>query len=168
LLCRKQKKKDSMDLRKLKTLIDLVAESGISELEITEAEGTVRIVKHPAAGPVPTQTVMMQAPQAYAAPAPVASQASLPETPATPAAPAAPTGNIVKSPMVGTFYAASGPGKPDFAVIGAAVKPGDTLCIIEAMKLHNEIECEFTGVIKQILVDNGQPVEYGQPLFVIE
>ncbi len=154
-----------MDLRKLKTLIDLVAESGISELEITEAEGTVRIVKAPVYGPAPTQTVMMQAPQNYAAPASVAAQPLAAEAVAVPAAP---TGNIVKSPMVGTFYAASGPGKPDFAVIGAAVKTGDTLCIIEAMKLHNEIECEFTGVIKQILVDNGQPVEYGQPLFVIE
>jgi acetyl-CoA carboxylase biotin carboxyl carrier protein len=154
-----------MDLRKLKTLIDLVAESGISELEITEAEGTVRIVKAPAYGPAPTQTVMMQAPQNYAAPVSVAAQPSVADAVAAPAAPA---GNIVKSPMVGTFYAASGPGKPDFAVVGAAVKTGDTLCIIEAMKLHNEIECEFTGVIKQILVDNGQPVEYGQPLFVIE
>jgi acetyl-CoA carboxylase biotin carboxyl carrier protein len=154
-----------MDLRKLKTLIDLVAESGISELEITEAEGTVRIVKAPSYGPAPTQTVMMQAPQNYAAPAAVAAHPLAAEAVAVPAAPA---GNIVKSPMVGTFYAASGPGKPDFAVIGAAVKTGDTLCIIEAMKLHNEIECEFTGVIKQILVDNGQPVEYGQPLFVIE
>jgi acetyl-CoA carboxylase biotin carboxyl carrier protein len=157
-----------MDLRKLKTLIDLVAESGISELEITEAEGTVRIVKHPVAGPAPTQTVMMHAPQSYAPPTSAPNQTLAPEVVAAPVVPAAPTGNIVKSPMVGTFYAASGPGKPDFAVIGAAVKPGDTLCIIEAMKLHNEIECEFTGVIKQILVDNGQPVEYGQPLFVIE
>jgi acetyl-CoA carboxylase biotin carboxyl carrier protein len=153
-----------MDLRKLKTLIDLVAESGISELEITEAEGTVRIVKNPAVGPAPTQTVMMQAPQqGYANLAPAQAQA-----PQVVEGPAAPAGNIMKSPMVGTFYAASGPGKPDFVVVGAAVKPGDTLCIIEAMKLHNEIECEFTGVIKQILVDNGQPVEYGQPLFVIE
>lgn len=161
------KKKEAMDLRKLKTLIDLVAESGISELEITEAEGTVRIVKHHATGPAPTQTVMMQAPQGYA-PTPATMMPAQTMVPEAPAAPTIPTGNIVKSPMVGTFYAASGPGKPDFAVIGASVKPGDTLCIIEAMKLHNEIECDFTGVIKQILVDNGQPVEYGQPLFVIE
>ncbi len=152
-----------MDLRKLKTLIDLVAESGISELEITEAEGTVRIVKA-ANGPAPTQTVMMQAPQQhYASPAPVAAAVEAPVV-----AVQAPSGNILKSPMVGTFYAAPGPGKPNFAQIGAAVKIGDTLCIIEAMKLHNEIESEFTGTIKQILVENGQPVEYGQPLFVIE
>jgi acetyl-CoA carboxylase biotin carboxyl carrier protein len=154
-----------MDLRKLKTLIDLVAESGISELEITEAEGTVRIVKAPNYGPAPSQTIMMHPTQSFASSPPVAAQTLAPDLAPTPAAP---TGHIVKSPMVGTFYAASGPGKADFAVIGAAVKTGDTLCIIEAMKLHNEIESEFSGVIKQILVDNGQPVEYGQPLFVIE
>ena len=151
-----------MDLRKLKTLIDLVAESGIAELEITEGEGKVRIVKF-------SQTVQ---PQAYVAPvaAPVPAAASAPAaavTPAAPAAPAAVSGHVVKSPMVGTFYRAPNPGAAPFIEVGQSVKEGQPLCIIEAMKLLNEIEADKAGVIKEILVENGEPVEYGQPLFVI-
>lgn len=152
-----------MDLRKLKTLIDLVAESDIAELEVTEGEGKVRIVKSSAMPQ--NQVVMMQQPQHQqmmpAAAAPVASAAPVA------AAPVVPDGHIVKSPMVGTFYRSSAPGAAPFADIGKSVNAGDTLCIIEAMKLLNEIESDFTGTIKQILVENGQPVEYGQPLFVI-
>lgn len=153
-----------MDLRKLKTLIDLVAESDISELEVTEGEGKVRIVK---STPVPQgQMVMMQPQMQHAMPAasaaPVASAA-----PAAPAAPAAVEGHVVKSPMVGTFYRAASPGSAPFVDIGKNVNSGDTLCIIEAMKLLNEIESDFSGSIKQILVENGQPVEFGQPLFII-
>jgi acetyl-CoA carboxylase biotin carboxyl carrier protein len=152
-----------MDLRKLKTLIDLVAESDIAELEVTEGESKVRIVKSSA---VPqSQVLMMQpqgAPQNYAAPLPAAAP-----QPAAPAVPAEPEGHIVKSPMVGTFYRSSSPGNPPFVDIGSTVKEGDTLCIIEAMKLLNEIDADASGVIKQILVENGQPVEFGQPLFVI-
>ena len=152
-----------MDLRKLKTLIDLVAESGIAEIEVTEGEDKVRIVKHPptvvaAAPPAPVQTVVAGA---VAAP--------LPPTPpaAAEAAPEPPKGNVVKSPMVGTFYRSPSPGAKAFVEVGQAVKPGDTLCIIEAMKLLNEIEAEVAGEVKEVLVENGQPVEYGQPLFVI-
>jgi acetyl-CoA carboxylase biotin carboxyl carrier protein len=153
-----------MDLRKLKTLIDLVAESDISELEVTEGESKVRIVK---ASTAANQVVMMQQPMAahtQAAPlaaAPAASAAPVVE------AVAEPTGHIVKSPMVGTFYRSSAPGSPSFVEIGSAVKVGDTLCIIEAMKLLNEIDTDAAGVITQILVENGQPVEFGQPLFVV-
>jgi acetyl-CoA carboxylase biotin carboxyl carrier protein len=150
-----------MDLRKLKTLIDLVAESDIAELEVTEGESKVRIVK--SSGASQSQVVMMQPhsmPQhTVSAPAPAAQ--------AAPVAPVEPEGHIVKSPMVGTFYRASAPGSPPFVEIGATVKEGDTLCIIEAMKLLNEIDADASGVIKQILVENGQPVEFGQPLFVI-
>lgn len=152
-----------MDLRKLKTLIDLVAESDIAELEVTEGESKVRIVK--SSGTPQGPVVMMQpqaAPQSLAAPA-----AAVPQAAAVPAAPAEPEGHIVKSPMVGTFYRASAPGNPPFVEVGTSVKEGDTLCIIEAMKLLNEIDADATGVIKQILVENGQPVEFGQPLFVI-
>ena len=150
-----------MDLRKLKTLIDLVAESDISELEVTEGEGKVRIVK--ASTQQPQQVMYMpqqqMQPGHYAAPqAPAAPAAVVEEVPA---------GHIVKSPMVGTFYRSSAPGTPAFADIGSSIKEGETLCIIEAMKLLNEIESDFSGVIKQILVENGQPVEFGQPLFVI-
>jgi acetyl-CoA carboxylase biotin carboxyl carrier protein len=150
-----------MDLRKLKTLIDLVAESDIAELEVTEGEGKVRIVKNSALPQ--NQLVMMQPgmPQHYPqAPAAAA---------AVPVAIAAvePAGHVVKSPMVGTFYRASAPGNPAFVEVGTSVKEGDTLCIIEAMKLLNEIDADATGVIKQILVENGQPVEFGQPLFII-
>ena len=152
-----------MDLRKLKTLIDLVAESDIAELEVTEGESKVRIVKSsasPASQLVMMQPQAMQPQQAAAAPLPAAA-------PATPPADAAPTGHVVKSPMVGTFYRAAAPGNPPFVDVGAAVKEGDTLCIIEAMKLLNEIDADASGVIQQILVENGQPVEFGQPLFII-
>ncbi|MFZ6780903.1 acetyl-CoA carboxylase biotin carboxyl carrier protein [Undibacterium sp. Ji83W] len=148
-----------MDLRKLKTLIDLVAESDIAELEVTEGEGKVRIVKSSAMPQ--NQVVMMQQPQHQMMPAAPAAAAPVA------AAPVVPDGHIVKSPMVGTFYRSSSPGAAPFADIGKSVNAGDTLCIIEAMKLLNEIESDFSGTIKQILVENGQPVEYGQPLFVI-
>jgi acetyl-CoA carboxylase biotin carboxyl carrier protein len=151
-----------MDLRKLKTLIDLVAESDIAELEVTEGESKVRIVKSsasPASQLVMMQPQALQPQQAAAAPLPAAA-------PAAPAE-AAPTGHVVKSPMVGTFYRAAAPGNPPFVDIGATVKEGDTLCIIEAMKLLNEIDADASGVIQQILVENGQPVEFGQPLFII-
>ncbi|CAG4887717.1 acetyl-CoA carboxylase biotin carboxyl carrier protein [Paraburkholderia saeva] len=154
-----------MDLRKLKTLIDLVSESGISELEVTEGEGKVRIVKN--APPVYVQPSASYAPQ-YAGPAPM--QGAAPEAaagaPATPA-PAAPQGHVVTSPMVGTFYRAPSPGADPFVQVGDTVKEGQTICIIEAMKLLNEIESDQSGVIKEILVENGQAVEYGQPLFVV-
>lgn len=156
-----------MDLRKLKTLIDLVAESGIAELEITEGEGKVKIVKSAAqtgaVGYAPATTVMMPtAPAATAAPAPVAA------SPVAEAAPAAaPTGHRLASPMVGTFYRASSPGGAPFVSIGDSVTEGQTLCVIEAMKLMNEIPADKAGVIKEILAENGQPVEFGQALFVI-
>jgi len=149
-----------MDLRKLKTLIDLVADSGIAELEITEGDGKVRIVKFS----------QLAQPVAYAAePAPAAVQAAAAPAAAAPAAaePAAPAGHQVKSPMVGTFYRAPNPGAAPFVEVGQSVKEGDALCIIEAMKLLNEIEADKSGVVKEILVENGEPVEYGQPLFVI-
>jgi acetyl-CoA carboxylase biotin carboxyl carrier protein len=154
-----------MDLRKLKTLIDLVSESGISELEVTEGEGKVRIVKN--APPVYVQPSASYAPQ-YAAPAPVAAPAAEAPAaaPATPA-PVAQQGHVVTSPMVGTFYRAPSPGAEAFVQVGDTVKEGQTICIIEAMKLLNEIESDKSGVVKEILVDNGQAVEYGQPLFVV-
>lgn len=151
-----------MDLRKLKTLIDLVSESNVSELEITEADGKVRIVKAGAA-PIVMQTV---AAPAVAVPAAAAAPAAAPAAEA-PAAPVE-TGHVVKSPMVGTFYRASSPGAKAFAEVGDVVKAGQAVCIIEAMKIMNEIEADQDGTITKILVDNGQPVEYGQPLFVIE
>jgi acetyl-CoA carboxylase biotin carboxyl carrier protein len=153
-----------MDLRKLKTLIDLVAESDIAELEVTEGESKVRIVKSSA---IPQNQVVMVPPQGvqqYSAPA----VAGAPAPAAAPApAPAAETGHVVKSPMVGTFYRSSAPGAPAFVEVGASVKEGDTLCIIEAMKLLNEIDSDVSGTVTKILVENGQPVEFGQPLFVI-
>ncbi len=152
-----------MDLRKLKTLIDLVSESNISELEITETEGKVRIVKGGVAAPVQyVQT--MAAPAAAAAPIAGPAVAAEPAAVVTPAA----TGHVVKSPMVGTFYRSSSPGAAAFVEIGSQVKEGDTVCIIEAMKILNEIEADKSGTITQIMGDNGQAVEYGQPLFVIE
>lgn len=159
-----------MDLRKLKTLIDLVSESNVSELEITEAEGKVRIVK---ASPAPAAPAMAVAPVAApvaAAPAPVAAAPAPAEAAAAPA-PAAPEpskGFIVKSPMVGTFYRAASPGAQPFAEVGQKVAEGDPLCIIEAMKILNEIEAEQAGTVTQVLCENGQAVEFGQPLFVIE
>ncbi|MBN3854687.1 MULTISPECIES: acetyl-CoA carboxylase biotin carboxyl carrier protein [unclassified Paraburkholderia] len=154
-----------MDLRKLKTLIDLVSESGISELEVTEGEGKVRIVKN--APPVYVQPTAAQfaAPMAgmpAAAPA-AAGEAAAPAA----AAPAVPQGHVVTSPMVGTFYRAPSPGADPFVQVGDTVKEGQTLCIIEAMKLLNEIESDVAGVVKEILVENGQAVEYGQPLYVV-
>ena len=149
-----------MDLRKLKTLIDLVSESNVSELEITEAEGKVRIVK--SGGAVVQQYVPTPMPAAAAAAAP----ATLAELPAPVAA--APTGHVVKSPMVGTFYRSSSPGAKAFVEVGSQVKEGETVCIIEAMKILNEIEADKSGTVTKILGENGQAVEYGQPLFVIE
>ena len=156
-----------MDLRKLKTLIDLVAESDISELEDTEGESKVRIVKSGAPA-AQGQIVMMQPqgqPMAAAAPAAPAAISAAP-APAE-SAPVEPAGHVVKSPMVGTFYRSSAPGSPPFVEIGSVVKEGDTLCIIEAMKLLNEIDADASGTIRQILVENGQAVEFGQPLFII-
>ena len=152
-----------MDLRKLKKLIDLVQESGIGELEITEGEERVRIARGGAVSVTP-----LAAAPAIAAAAPAV--AAAPATPAAPAAAAsetAPEGHVVKSPMVGTFYRASSPDAKPFVDIGATIKAGETVCVIEAMKLMNEIEADASGTIKAILVENGQPVEYGQALFVI-
>jgi acetyl-CoA carboxylase biotin carboxyl carrier protein len=155
-----------MDLRKLKTLIDLVSESNVSELEITEADGKVRIVKAGAqpvvyAQPMPAPAAATVAAPAAAAPAPAAAAPAPAEAPAE-------TGHVVKSPMVGTFYRASSPGAKAFAEVGDQVKAGQPVCIIEAMKIMNEIESDVDGTITKILVDNGQPVEYGQPLFIVE
>jgi acetyl-CoA carboxylase biotin carboxyl carrier protein len=150
-----------MDLRKLKKLIDLVEASGIAELEITEGEEKVRIAKSIAGAPM----MMAHAPQMMHAPAPAAVAA--PAAAAQPAEDAVPEGHVVRSPMVGTFYRAPAPCAKNFAEVGQSVNAGDTLCIIEAMKLLNEIEADQGGVIKAILVENGQPVEYGEPLFVI-
>ncbi len=147
-----------MDLRKLKTLIDLVSESNVSELEITEAEGKVRIVKFMGAAPM-----VMQAPAMMVA-APVAVAAAV----AAPAAPAEVVGHAVKSPMVGTYYRSASPGAKAFVEIGSQVKEGDTICIIEAMKILNEIEADKSGTVTAILCENGQAVEYGQPLYIIE
>jgi acetyl-CoA carboxylase biotin carboxyl carrier protein len=153
-----------MDLRKLKTLIELVETSGIAELEIQEGEERVRITRMVApAG----QTVMLHAAHPHAAMAPAVAPAAPTPTPAATAAPAEPEGHVVKSPMVGTFYRSPSPGAKSFVDVGDAVKEGDPLCIIEAMKLMNEIEADASGVVKAILVENGQPVEFGQPLFVL-
>ena len=151
-----------MDLRKLKKLIDLVEESGIAEIEVTEGEEKVRITRSLAA----PQPVYAAAPAVAAAPAPAAAAPA-----AAAGAPAAPARDLSKaqtSPMVGTFYRAPGPNAPVFVEVGQSVNAGDTLCIIEAMKLMNEIEAERSGVVKEILVENGQPVEFGEPLFIIE
>ena len=152
-----------MDLRKLKTLIDLVSESNVSELEITEADGKVRIVKSSpvvlaAAAAAPVVSVQPAA-AAVAAPAPAA---------AAPAEPAAPAGHPVKSPMVGTFYRSSSPGSKAFVELGQEIKEGEPICIIEAMKIMNEIEADKSGTVTKILCENGQAVEFGQPLFIIE
>jgi acetyl-CoA carboxylase biotin carboxyl carrier protein len=151
-----------MDLRKLKTLIDLVSESNVSELEITEAEGKVRIVKGGGA--------MVQPAPGYNVPPPAipSPMAASPAIAAPPPAVEAPPGHIVKSPMVGTFYRSASPGAKAFVEIGAQVKEGDTVCIIEAMKILNEIEADKAGTVTRILCENGQAVEYGQPLFAIE
>ena len=151
-----------MDLRKHKTLIDLVSESNISELEITEAEGKVRIVKASAAA-APAPMMMM-------APAPAPAMTASPMAAAAPAPVAEPeeTGHVVKSPMVGTFYRASSPGAKSLAEIGDTIKEGESICIIEAMKIMNEIEADKSGTVTKVLVENGQAVEFGQPLFIVE
>jgi acetyl-CoA carboxylase biotin carboxyl carrier protein len=150
-----------MDLRKLKKLIDLVEESGISELELTEGEEKVRISR--------TITGVAPVTQYVAAPAPVAAPAAAAPAAAPAASAPAPEaeGKIVKSPMVGTFYRASSPDAKAFVDVGSSISAGETVCIIEAMKLLNEIESEYAGVVKKIFVENGQPVEYGEPLFLI-
>ena len=153
-----------MDLRKLKKLIDLVEESGIAELEVTEGEEKVRITRVSSAS---QQAFVQPMAQMYAA-APAGVPAAAPAAAAPVAAPAADTQNAMKSPMVGTFYRSPSPGAKSFIEVGQSVNAGDTLCIIEAMKLMNEIEADRSGVIKAILVEDGQPVEYGEPLFVIE
>lgn len=155
-----------MDLRKLKTLIDLISESNVSELEITEAEGKVRIVK---SGTTVVQQYMAAAPVPAAAAPAGAAVAELPApTAAAAAAAEEPAGHQVKSPMVGTFYRASSPGAKAFVEVGSVVQEGDTICIIEAMKILNEIEADKSGTIVRVLCENGQAVEYGQPLLVIE
>ncbi|ODU07736.1 MAG: acetyl-CoA carboxylase, biotin carboxyl carrier protein [Rubrivivax sp. SCN 71-131] len=153
-----------MDLRKLKTLVDLVSESNISELEITEAEGKVRIVK---AGPAAVM-VAAPAPLPAAAPAPAAALAAATDAAAPAPVAAAPAARVVKSPMVGTFYRAASPGAKPFVEVGSAVKEGDPVCIIEAMKIMNEIESDLGGTVSRILCENGQAVEFGQPLFELE
>jgi acetyl-CoA carboxylase biotin carboxyl carrier protein len=155
-----------MDLRKLKTLIDLVSDSNVSELEITEAEGKVRIVKGGGAvvqgyAPAPVYAAPVAAPAQAAAPATAVAPAAAPEA-------AVEAGHTVKSPMVGTFYRSSAPGAKPFVEVGDTIKAGDTICIIEAMKILNEIEADKAGTVTKILSDNGQAVEYGQPLFIIE
>jgi acetyl-CoA carboxylase biotin carboxyl carrier protein len=155
-----------MDLRKLKTLIDLVSESSISELEITEPEGKVRIVKAgaPAVLAPVVATPMAAPPAVVAAPAAVAA----PAVAAVPPASDAPEAKVIKSPMVGTFYRSASPGAKAFVDVGTVVKAGDPVCIIEAMKIMNEIEADLGGTIARILCENGQAVEFGQPLFVLE
>lgn len=148
-----------MDLRKLKTLIDLVSESNVSELEITEAEGKVRIVKGGVA-----MVQQYAVPMASVMPAPVAAPSAAPVVAAEPVA----VGHTVKSPMVGTFYRSASPGAKVFVEVGDTIKEGETVCIIEAMKILNEIEADKSGTVTQVLCENGQAVEYGQPLFVIE
>jgi acetyl-CoA carboxylase biotin carboxyl carrier protein len=151
-----------MDLRKLKKLIDLVQESGIAELEITEGEERVRIASGGAVTVTPAA-----APAAAPAPVAAAPLAAPAAAPAAPTAPAAAEGHTVKAPMVGTFYRSPAPDAKPFVEVGGVVKEGQTICVIEAMKLMNEIEADASGTIKAILVENGQPVEYGQALFII-
>ncbi len=155
-----------MDLRKLKTLIELVESSGIAELEIQEGEERVRITRSAPPGAA-ASTTNVQLPQLGVSAGPGGAPSASPGMVEAPAAPVEPEGHLVKSPMVGTFYRAASPGAKSFVEVGDSVQAGDTLCIIEAMKLMNEIESDKTGVVKQILVENGQPVEFGQPLVVI-
>ncbi|WP_280152809.1 acetyl-CoA carboxylase biotin carboxyl carrier protein [Piscinibacter sp. XHJ-5] len=159
-----------MDLRKLKTLIDLVSESNISELEITEADGKVRIVKaEPAAAVHPMVTHAAPAAAAAAVPVqPPSAAATVAALPTAAAEEPAPTGHAVKSPMVGTFYRSANPGAEPFVEVGDQIKEGEPICIIEAMKIMNEIEADKSGKVSKILVENGQAVEFGQPLFIIE
>lgn len=153
-----------MDLRKIKKLIELVEESGIAELEITEAEETIRISK---SGPAMQGYAAMPPVMQHQVAAPAVHSVE-PDVSTEPDKASLPDGHVVKSPMVGTFYRSSSPGANPFAEVGQTVKVGDTLCIIEAMKLLNEIESDKAGVVKAILVENGQPVEYGEPLFIVE
>lgn len=151
-----------MDIRKIKKLIELVEESGVAELEITEGEESVRIHRGPSGGQQPMN-------YSFAAPAPQAAPpAPAPAAPSEPEAPAAPTGHTVKSPMVGTFYRASSPTAKPFVEAGQTVNVGDTLCIVEAMKMMNQIEADKAGVVREILVNDQDPVEFDQPLFIIE
>ena len=151
-----------MDIRKIKKLIDLIEESDVAEIEIKEGEESVRISRASSVAPI-----MMQAPAAQAAPAPApVAAAPAPEAPAAPVAPS--TANAVKSPMVGTFYRSSSPEAPAFVEIGQSVSAGDTICIIEAMKMFNQIEADRSGTVKAILVENGHPVEFDEPLIIIE
>jgi len=152
-----------MDIRKIKKLIELLEESGIAELEISEGEESVRISRYPN-----TQAVMAPAPAPAAPPPAAAPAAGAAQAPAASEESALPSGHVVQAPMVGTFYRAPSPGAKPFVDVGQSVQVGDTLCIIEAMKMLNQIEADASGVIKAIVVDNGEPVEYGQPLFVIE
>ena len=151
-----------MDIRKVKKLIELLEESGVSEIEIKEGEESVRISRHPSGGPA-----MIAAPMAYAAPPPAPAAAPAAAAPA-PAKPVAAPDQAVTAPMVGTFYSAPAPGAKPFVELGSEVKPGDVLCIIEAMKMMNQIESDKAGRVVSVLVKNGDPVEFGQPLFVIE
>ena len=156
-----------MDLRKLKTLIELVQESGIAELEVTEGEERVRITRTVANAPQPF--MQYAAPMMHAMqPAPMATSVAAPVVAPVPEPVAEPTGHIVKSPMVGTFYRSAAPGAKPFVEVGSTVAVGDTICIIEAMKLMNEIESDKAGVVKAVLVESGNAVEYGQPLFTVE
>jgi acetyl-CoA carboxylase biotin carboxyl carrier protein len=162
-----------MDLRKLKTLIELVQESGIAELEVTEGEERVRITRTVANAMQPVMQyaapMMAQMPQQMMQPMAAAPSAAAPvATPAAAPAVVVPEGHAVKSPMVGTFYRSAAPGAKPFVDVGSTVAVGDTICIIEAMKLMNEIECDKAGVVKAIMVESGQAVEYGQPMFLIE
>lgn len=155
-----------MDIRKIKKLIELVEESGIAELEISEGEESVRISRY--GNPAPAMQPQYQQIQAAPTPAPAApvaaAMAPAPEEPGVPAV----SGHVMRSPMVGTFYRASSPGAKNFAEVGQTVNAGDTLCIVEAMKMMNQIEADKSGVVKAILVDNGEPVEFDEPLFIIE
>lgn len=154
-----------MDIRKVKKLIELLDESGIAEIEITEGEDSVRISRYPQGNAVVGMAAPSPAPAAPAA----APAAPTPETPAeTPAPAPEDEGHLVTAPMVGTFYSASSPGSPPFVNVGDRVNPGDTLCVVEAMKMMNQIEAEVSGVVKSVRVQNGEPVEYGQVLFVID
>jgi acetyl-CoA carboxylase biotin carboxyl carrier protein len=155
-----------MDLRKLKKLIDLVQESGIAELEITEGEEKVKIVKGGAVSIAPASAATL-APTAAAAPTEARPAPAAPAAPPTAEPEAGQEGHVVKAPMVGTFYRSSSPDAKPFIEVGQAIKEGETICIIEAMKLMNEIEADASGVVKAVLVENGQPVEYGQPLFIL-
>ena len=154
-----------MDLRKIKKLIELLDESGIAELEVTEGEESVRISRYGAAPPT-VQTATLAAPPAVLAAAP---PESVPSPPAAPAEERAPTSGFeIEAPMVGTMYRAPSPGAPPFVEVGSRVSAGDVVCIIEAMKILNQIETDVSGVVREILVDNGQPVEFGQPLMIVE